>query len=928
MKCRRVFTSLALITLLLTVQASTDARALYHQIVVPMPSPATMGLLQEIGVDLECGSKFINGEGLEVVVDETELALIRSQGIPYTLTQEDLGSYYEQVCLKNLENIPDLSALDHPVHMKYGTMGGFYNWEEIIADLDSMHLLYPDVCASKVIIGAGWDENPIYMVKISDNVEINEDEPEGIFDALHHAREPGGYTSMIYSMWQLLENYGTDPECTYLIDNRELYFVPVVNPDGFLYNQQNSPYGGGMWRKNRRNSGGGDWGVDLNRNYTYQWGYDNQGSSGNPGSSTYRGPSAGSEPETQTMMNFINDHEFTTGMTVHTASGKYLTAYGYDYVPPEHYDTHYDYMAYAASENGYSYGYCRSIMYASNGRTQDWQLHEKDIINVEPEVGFDGFWPPISMIFSEAEDQLNCYFNQFWCAGGQVVYSSMEVADGYLTPGESEELIVEIFNRGWGESEAVTYELTTTDPYVTLATAISSSGPLAQWSGANNAADPFIADISSSCPIGHEAEFTLTINQGTYVRTETFSLLVGTPVLFFSDNAESGTGNWTISSDWGLDDDNPHGGVYSFSDSPGRNYNDNENCTITLSQPLNLSDATMAWIAFWGRWDIEVNYDFCQLEVTTNGSSWTPVEGLYTQPGSGMGRQPNGQPGWEGTQATWTQEFIDLSSYAGQSFFKFRFEFKSDGGVDGDGFFFDDIQVLGFTEYGPPGDISVDLTYVSGSPVPASGGDVFFDVFVENYGTVAYDFDAWLDVEYEGGLPTTVVLRPFSNYLPGWSINRPDTFFPVPGTYAPGNYTMTGRVGEHPGNVWDESGFPFVKSGSYEGEFIPPRPEGVPDPFDNIDKGVMVPDDFAVQSTYPNPFNPATTISYALPEAGKIKLAVYDISGRQVATLADGWRNSGIHDAVFDASHLASGIYLVRLQTDRAEAISKIVLMK
>jgi murein tripeptide amidase MpaA len=927
MHCSRTGIALTVIVLLVTF-AAVQAHAEYYKILIPSPSPSIIQTMGELGFPLD-DSRMIKGEGLEIILDDREVALLESNFIQYRVLQEDLEKYYEEICLENLQNIPPATDED-PVHMKYGSMGGFYNFQEIVADLDSMHLLYPDICAEKVVIGSGWDENPLYMVKISDNVNVNEDEPEGIFDALHHAREPGGYTSALYAMWYLLENYGIDPEVTYLVDNRELYFVPVVNPDGLLYNQQTNPNGGGMWRKNRRDNGGGVYGVDLNRNYPYQWGYDNSGSSPYPSSSTYRGPSAGSEPETQAMMNFINNHNFATGMTVHTYGEDYLSAYGYDDVPPEHYDVHMDYMSYAAQENGYTYGYCYQIMYASNGRTQDWQLHEKDIINIEPEIGDDGFWPSINLIFPQARENLNCYLNQFWCAGGQVIFSSIAVADGFLTPGETEELIVEVFNRGWGTSEAVSFELTTSDPYFTLSTATSSTGPLLRRTTADNAADPFIADVDPSCPIGHEALFTLTIDQGGYLRTEEISLVVGTPTVFFADDAESGTGNWTIGNYWGTDSDNPHGGVYSFSDSPGREYYNNTTAIITVAQPVNLSSATSVWLDFWARWAIESNWDFCQLEVSTNGFDWTAVPGLYTVAGSGIGVQPSGQPGWEGTQASWVHESVDLNAYAGESFFKFRFKLRSDGGVTEDGFFFDDLQLLGFTETLPPGDVSVNLTYQSGSPVPASGGNLYFDVYVENYGTVPVDFDAWLDISYEGGSPTTVVQRSFTDYQPGWTINRPNMYFPVPSSYAPGNYTMTGKVGQYPVNAWDESGFPWSKAGVADGSaFIPTVPDGVPDPFDRIDTGSSgLPGDFALTGAYPNPFNPVTTVTYALPEAGYVNLTLYDVFGRRVQVLTDGFRDAGIHTVTFDASDLASGLYLLKMQTDAFSAVEKLVLMQ
>ncbi len=93
-----------------------------------------------------------------------------------------------------------------------------------------------------------------------------------LYTALTHAREPASVQQLLYFMYYILENYGVDDEITDIVDNTELYFVPCVNPDGYVYNQMESPQGGGMWRKNRRNNGDGSFGVDLNRNFGYKWG--------------------------------------------------------------------------------------------------------------------------------------------------------------------------------------------------------------------------------------------------------------------------------------------------------------------------------------------------------------------------------------------------------------------------------------------------------------------------------------------------------------------------------------------------------------------------------------------------------------------------------------------------------------------------------
>ena len=100
-----------------------------------------------------------------------------------------------------------------------------------------------------------------------------------------HASEPLGMMNIFYFVQLLAENYDSDPELNYLVNNREMWFIPVLNPDGYIYNESIEPNGGGMHRKNRKDTGCGNGtsrGVDLNRNFGYNWGSDDIGSSPNP----------------------------------------------------------------------------------------------------------------------------------------------------------------------------------------------------------------------------------------------------------------------------------------------------------------------------------------------------------------------------------------------------------------------------------------------------------------------------------------------------------------------------------------------------------------------------------------------------------------------------------------------------------------------
>jgi hypothetical protein len=215
--------------------------------------------------------------------------------------------------------------------------------------------------------------------------------------------------TVIYFMYYLLENYGSDPEVTYLVNNRQLYFVPVLNPDGYVYNQQTNPNGGGFWRKNRRNNGGGSFGVDLNRNYGYQWGYNNSGSSPDPFDETYRGTGPFTEAETQAIRNFCESHNIKLALNYHTYGDLLIYPWGYiNAFTPDHPV----FLALAqdmTQYNGYAHGNSSQLLYDVNGGSDDWmygeQTTKEKIFAMTPEVG-SSFWPNINQIYPLAQENI------------------------------------------------------------------------------------------------------------------------------------------------------------------------------------------------------------------------------------------------------------------------------------------------------------------------------------------------------------------------------------------------------------------------------------------------------------------------------------------------------------------------------------------
>jgi len=322
------------------------------------------------------------GQYIDIVTDQEEVEYLRSLGYEVEIVHQDLVAFYQ-------------SRLD-----RTKDMGGYHTYSEINAELDSMHTLYASLTSSRIDIGHSLQDSVIWAFKISDNASMDEDEPEVFYNSLIHAREPAGMEVLLYFMWYLLENYGTDSLTTYLVDNRELWFVLVVNPDGYCYNEYTNPNGGGMWRKNRRDCGGGNWGVDLNRNFGYMWGYDDEGSSPYCWDETYRGSGPFSEPATQVIRDFINARNFVMCLDNHTHGMWLLYPWSYDQFYTPHHNLYVAIAESMAVLNGHTPGTPWEVLYPVNGGSIDWEygdtVSKPMIIAISPEIGTqdDGFWPP------------------------------------------------------------------------------------------------------------------------------------------------------------------------------------------------------------------------------------------------------------------------------------------------------------------------------------------------------------------------------------------------------------------------------------------------------------------------------------------------------------------------------------------------------
>ncbi|MFI0270129.1 M14 family metallopeptidase [Streptomyces luteogriseus] len=351
--------------------------------------------LQRTGVTVD----EVHGHGVVVSGRADQIRKLRTLG--YEVTR--LGA------------VPDRSAGDDDLRLFDFPSGDskYHNYAEMTSEINSIVSANPSI-ASRRVIGTSYQGRNIVAVKISDNVAADESEPEVLFTHHQHAREHLTVEMALYLLRELTSGYGSDSRVTSMVNNREIWIVPDVNPDGGEYDIATGSYR--SWRKNRQpNSGSSYVGTDLNRNWNHRWGCCG-GSSGSPSSETYRGPAAESAPEVKVVSDFVRSRvvggtqQIKAGVDFHTYSELVLWPFGYIYSDTGTGMTADDNAAFKAvgrkmaASNGYT-AEQSSDLYITDGSIDDylWGAHKIFAYTFEmyPRSGGGGFYPPDEVIERE-----------------------------------------------------------------------------------------------------------------------------------------------------------------------------------------------------------------------------------------------------------------------------------------------------------------------------------------------------------------------------------------------------------------------------------------------------------------------------------------------------------------------------------------------
>jgi carboxypeptidase T len=733
------------------------------------------------------------GQYMDAWLSQTEISMLQKSGVPYQVLIDNWQTYYDnqpKMTPSEIEAALQQSKEDYEVyHSIYGSMGGYLTYSEVVAKLDSMRTEYPNYISQKFSIGTTWESRTVWAVRITKNPGTPTGRPEVMYHALIHAREPESMETQFYYFYWLFENYGTDPVATYILNNREIYWVPVLNPDGYVYNQTIQPGGGGMWRENRRFNSGSCYGVDLNRNYgLYQyWNSSNGGSSVSPtcGQGTYRGPYPFSEPETQSIMNFVNSRNFNASFGAHTYGNYLIKPWAWIDPQPTPDDNKFNQFLsdMKASNPIYTTGTpSQTVGYFVRGGSDDWYYNDSThaghhVFGITPETG-TSFWPPQSQIIPLAQGML--FNNQYMSliAGPYVNPLSTTFNQPTYNPGQSGTYKVVFRNKGLMTANNVRVIWNSASSNITIPTTQYVYPSLASF--ATDSAT-FNFTVSANAPNNCAITTNLTIKlDTTTIYTTPAYVLVGTGTVILNDPGNTFS-NWTTNLTWNVTTAQFFSAPSSFTDSPGGNYQNNTDNSMTLAAPINATLAPVMILSFYHRYATEAGYDFCSVEVSSNnGTTWQPVAS------------------YSGTLSTWTQQTFDITNYAaGSSQVKIRFRLTSDAGLVADGWYVDDI-----------------------------------------------------------------VIKSYCGILSGITQNN------------------------------------------------------------------GIPKTFALEQNYPNPFNPTTVIKYQLPKSELVTIKIYDVLGRQVASLINEKKDAGYYEITFDASSLSSGVYFYKIEAGDFVESKKMMVLK
>lgn len=891
--------------------AASTAFARYQQLRIEYPLPEVLHDLMA-GSDLEIMG---DDDGAVLLLSTEEMTeKLRAAGIELEVMVDDLEAFYS-------------ARMQGAEHRGGGNFGIFHTYSEMVSELNGVHFQFPGITSAPFSIGQSHEGRNLWAIKVSDNPSVDEDEGEVLFDGVHHAREIMTVEMNLDFCRYLCENYGTDPVVTQLVNSREIFFVPVVNPDGFVYNETTNPAGGGLWRKNRRvNQGTTCRGVDLNRNYDFQW--VGTGSSTDPCNDVFRGPAPNSEPEIAAFTNFINAHDFVVWQSYHSVAGMVLFPWGYTEAHTPDDALFRTMSAEMARDSGYITGQPPEILYNVNGASFDWGYGRTDqhtkIYGFTTEIGGSGFWPEES----ERDGLIaeNLHSNLYLCqvAGAWLELVEVNVLDGdngRLDPGETADLSVVVRNPGLiVPASSVTAQLSVEDPYLLLEDASIAVGTVPPG-GEVEGAQHFRLSVDADAPEGRSVDLTITLTAaGGIELTGIVSLTVGQAPVLSSVDFEASSGGWVqdpshtaTAGAWVRvdpnatefqpgDDTTPNPGVIAWITAQNSDVGTGDvdgGIAATRSASFDLSGHDHVRLDlnyFHGQRDAgdDPTGDFFRIDISNNGGASYPVNLL--------------QIGDQTSPALWNNLQIDLEDQIAFSNNMVLRVQAADGNAQGDiieaGL--DDIL---FLDMGDGNEAPTAPTLVS----PPNGA-------INQSTTPTLMIANATDPE---GQPLTYGFRVFADE------DQTDLVASVEGVPQGGattSWVVSPALQTGATYYWRA----FASDGQLLSQYMETAAFQVGSPSDVLEAGLSDATGLAIA---PNPAVGAVRIRYYTPRIANSEIQIFDASGRLVQALpgarwAEGWQEIAWDGTDDEGTRVPAGVYWVRLKLPTESRAVRLVTLR
>jgi hypothetical protein len=897
------------------------------------PTKQTVAYFYENRFDV---AAYRTGKYIDVVVSEEEMDTLIQDGFAFTITQT------EQQLKGNLRSSKDLE--------------GYRTYDEVLLELLDYQAQYPDLCKLYNIgssLGFEYSEegnsnyddyaHDIWALKVSDNVEIEEDEPNFYYMGAHHAREPISTEVVMTVLEHFMDNYGMDTEITENIQNSQIWFVPIVNPDGHKVVLTELDV---WWRKNIRDNnengvfntdnyyGNGDDGVDLNRNYSWQWA--TSGASGDWNSPTYYGSTGFSEPETTSIKNLIDAHHFVAGISYHSYSELVLFPFGYadgvnapDKLAMQN-------LAIEMAEtipaddtpSGHYIPQQAWELYPASGTTDDYAYGEYGIFSYTIELATE-FIPPANVALEIADNNIEAakillnrithstltghIFDEetFLPVVAEINVHEIDNQGAYKKPYQSNETFGRYYRMLPEGIYDVTFSAFGYEPVTIENIAINDEGQT-------------IVNVGLTTSASYSIE-------GTVQDGDTNEMIQNCQISLFYNEAEEPV--LTMTTD--------NAGYFLFTEIPSGEYKiffQHENYA-TYYENVIVNSNTILSISLYEPFIINFennelsNFDFSGHAQWVNDSS-TAFDGTYSARSGNIGS-------WQTSGISLEIEtahdgeisfFKKVSTEASYDFFYFYIDNELMGQWSGEMDWSESIFPLSTGEhtlewiYEKDGyvDEGSDSVWLDNIHMPRQAGAVVFYPPRNLVGEVYYDtpnpYDNTMMITWEEPLQGSADLESYGIYR---------------------NYELIQTVNSNQLSfsevnppIYQNSEVHYYVVANYS------NPEGTSEPSNIAVLGYQTESESAevtfvteLKGNFPNPFNPSTTFYFSLRETDNVTVTIFNLKGQKIKSYKKENLPAGNHqiewNGVDESGHkAASGIFFYQLKTTNYNSIKKMVMLK